>query len=387
MKTANKLKLVVGLVVLFAGLDLTILLSHTSRFVGIVLIIVGVGLLFWALEERKIPREKKVKIKKKEEGNIATRIIDFLTLNGRLKPLLPVVGIGIIVLIGYYNLFYSDKSYLGSNDYVTLILAGVLIIYNFIPSKYSTERDFAFLFSILLFILLVIPTTILSLTSGEVDTNSPLTYYLLSLPTVGLVSLFGISAITPGINPQTGIPAFNYIEIFGPDGNPIPVSISLSCSGLYSVAIFVSAFIAFVAIEYRRVDRRVFGLLGLGIFLAWCANILRMAIILAVGRYHGRDTMLWVHNNIGEIIFMIWVIIFWLIMFKYLGVWDREKSEPKKGKISDKGKCMVCSEDLSPVIPSVRCDCGTISHSGCILTNDHKCPKCGEELSPDSSNL
>ena len=54
MKTADKIKFVIGLVLLFGGLDLTILLSHTSRLFGVLLIILGLGILYWAgLEQRE----------------------------------------------------------------------------------------------------------------------------------------------------------------------------------------------------------------------------------------------------------------------------------------------------------------------------------------------
>lgn len=378
MKNTDKLKLVVGLVVLFAGLDLAILLSHLNRFIGIILIIIGVGILATTIEGGEKPRKKKKKVEEKKEQNIATKIIDLLTLGGRLKPLLPIAGVGIIILVGFYNIFISNKQYLGSNDYVALILAGVLVIYNFIPRKYYSERDFAFLFSILLFVFLVIPTTLLSITNeGGGDTNSPITYYLLSKPTVGLVSIFGIPAVTPGMG--LGYPANHVIDLTMTNGNVIPLGISLSCSGLYSVAIFVSAFVAFVAIEYKVFNKKVLGLLCLGIFLAWLANIIRMSVIVIVGRYYGADTMVWVHNNIGEIIFMIWVIIFWLIMFRFMGVGESPSKKPKKIKEKE-GKCPGCGDELTPALASVRCGCGTITHEHCIEINDGRCFKCGAEL-------
>ena len=108
MKSADRFKFVIGLVVLFAGLDLAILLSHMSRLIGIIFIILGIGIIFWSLEEKEPKLVRKPKKKKPE--NIAQRIIDILTLDGRLKPYLPVIGIAIIVLIAYFNIVYSDKS-------------------------------------------------------------------------------------------------------------------------------------------------------------------------------------------------------------------------------------------------------------------------------------
>ena len=371
MKQTDRIKLVIGMVLLFGGLNLTILLSHLSRLYGVALVFAGIGIILWAaggIERGRTPKAA-------EKKSLATSIIHILTFNGRFRDALPIAGIGILSLVAVFNLLVSENSYLGSNDYVAIFLAGVLISYNLVPGKYSVERDFALLFSVLLFFLLVVPTTILQLTSTGEDTNSPITYYLLAMPTTAFVNLLGISAESVG---------YNVIRIIGPEGEAMNLSIALSCSGLYSVAIFVSAFFAFVAVEYKKFDRKVMLLLGIGIFLAWIANIIRMSIIVVVGKYYGGDTMEWVHNNIGELIFMAWVTLFWLFMFRYFGVLeakdDKAKPAGTRPMRAGKGRCAVCKEPLSPSIPSTRCECGAISHSGCILTNGMRCPSCGIHL-------
>lgn len=383
MKTVDRILFVFGLVLLFGGLNLAILLSHMSRLVGIAFIFGGICLLLWSMRNEKALVRKKPE--KKE--NIASWLVNYITLDGRLRPLIPVSGIAVLVMIISYNLFLAGEFYLGSNDYVALVLAVVLLVYNFIPEKYFVERDFALLFSILLFILLVIPTTILSMSSEEPDTNVPLTYYLLALPTATFVRLFGIDVISPGTNPATGLLAYNMMEVPGPEGVNLPLGIGLSCTGLYSVAIFVSAFIAFVAVEYMRFDRKVLSLLGIGIFLAWVANILRMSIIVMVGRFYGAETMVWTHNNIGELIFMAWITMFWLFMFRYFGVLDKldvgkEQTKPETPK---KGTCEICSERLSPSMPSIKCKCGKVSHTECIRTKGSRCPSCGGAFGMDSA--
>jgi exosortase/archaeosortase family protein len=103
--------------------------------------------------------------------------------------------------------------------------------------------------------------------------------------------------------------------------------IGISCTGLYSVTIFISGFIAFILIEYGRFDIKVASLLVLGIFTSWFANILRMTIIVAVGSHMGPDALRWTHENAGIFIFMLWVGLFWAIMFKLL--------VPKKAKRED----------------------------------------------------
>jgi archaeosortase C (PEF-CTERM variant) len=380
MKTVDRVMFVAGLVLLFGGLNLAILLSHMSRLIGVAFILGGIGLLLWSLRSEKVSVQKR--LEKRE--NIASWLVNFLTLDGRLRPLIPVAGIAVLVMVMSYNLLLANDFYLGSNDYVAIVLAAVLLAYNFIPEKYHVERDFALLFSILLFIFLVIPTTMLSMGGGETDTNTPLIYYLLALPTSALARLLGIAVISPAMNPQTGLLAYNMMEVPGPEGINIPLSIGISCTGLYSVAIFVSAFIAFVAVEYRKADRKVALLLGLGIFLAWFANILRMTIIVVVGRYYGGQTMQWTHNNIGELIFMAWITLFWLFMFKYFRVLDDPGPESKTGKTKG-GKCEICGQRLSPAIPSRKCECGKVSHTECIRSKGQICPSCGGTFDRDAT--
>ncbi len=424
MRKDRRIWFVLGLIILFGGLNLTILLSHLSRAIGVLMIIAGLAVVLWATEEKTpaaalpsaarpleaappsvaTPPAARKRAPRPKKKTLASNLINLLTLDGILKPYLPIFGILIIAVLIMFNALVSRSTYLGSNDFVVMLLAGVLLLYNYVPRKYRVERDFALLFSVFLFAILVLPTTIYALAAGgDVDTNSRLTYYLLSVPTVMLVNLFGIPAVTPGYNPGLGDFAYNYIEVPGPDGNIIPVSIGISCAGLYSVAIFISAFIAFVAVEYNRFDRKVVKLLALGIFLAWVANIIRMAIIIAVGRYHGWSAMEWTHNNIGEIIFMLWIAIFWLILFKYLGVLDDlggDKSIPggaksaagskeskneegkderrgRKGeeKAKGRGDCEICQSPLSLSIPAHRCKCGRIYHRECIA-DAKNCPAC-----------
>jgi exosortase/archaeosortase family protein len=136
------------------------------------------------------------------------------------------------------------------------------------------------------------------------------------------------------------------------------VGIGLSCTGLYSVSIFISGFIAFVLIEYRRLDIRVASLLTLGIFTSWFANILRMTIIVVVGSHYGREALVWTHANLGIFIFMLWVGLFWAIMFRLLvppKTEDKKEEEsqerPPDGNESDEivknGSGIMAQEDIN----------------------------------------
>ena len=366
MKERNRIWFVLGLIILFGGLNLTILLSHLSRYFGIVLIGLGLAIIFLTTRTEDRPKKKVEPAK-----TIGTRLIALFTVDGRVTPYFPFLGIALVAFVAVFNIYISHTAWLGSNDYITLILAGVLIAYNHVPKNYSVERDFALIFISFLFLILAVPTTVYAATSSTaIDTNSvtnnSITRVLLTAPTAALSQLFGVEFADIGNNTM---------HFSGPSGENINLIINLSCTGLYSVAIFISAFIAFVSVEYSKFDNKVLKLLALGILFAWIANIIRMTIIVLVGKHYGSEAMRWTHNNIGEIIFMIWVSIFWLVMFKYLKVWEditpeAKKARPVKPRYDPKKKytrkCSVCETTLSPTIPAYLCKCGEIYHRECI---------------------
>jgi len=76
MKPLNRILFVIGLVLLFGGLDLAILLSHTSRWVGIVFILAGIGILTIA-------------VKRIERLPVTNKIVDNLT---ETKTPMPAMG-------------------------------------------------------------------------------------------------------------------------------------------------------------------------------------------------------------------------------------------------------------------------------------------------------
>jgi archaeosortase C (PEF-CTERM variant) len=363
----GRVKLLVGLVFLFAGLDVMILLSHLDRLAGVALFAGGLGILAWGYKGA-------IGADAAPSDNLAGKIIHRATLGGRLIDLMPVAGAAAIVLAAAYNLMRTGELQLGSNDYVALLLGATMIAYNYVPRKFAAERDFAFLFFALLFVILVVPTTLYSMHYGSLTeenlsaTDTPWTEWLLARPTSGMLSLFGVEN---WLDPE----AHNIINYIQQDGHRAAVSIGLSCTGLYSVSIFVSAFASFVAIEYKRFDTKVALLLFVGVLMAWYANVIRMALIVVVGVHYGPDALTWTHHNAGIFIFMAWILLFWGIMFKFLGVGD----EPRGGK---RRRCAACGKLIaSPRM--AECGCGRAYHAECV-PEDVECPGCGATVSPPS---
>ena len=326
-----------ALILLLAGIEIAVTLTYMARWIGVILMALGLGILIATARKGPEPeiREEKEDKKPDEEAdskNLADILISKLTLGGRINPFLPIIGCLLIIFVYFFNFIVRNNMDLGVNDTITILLGATLALYNYIPTKYDRERDFVLLFFVFLFLILVLPITLYSLITNSdplvENSNSPFIQYLLAEPTSGMLNALGIPASTHSIPPSltvNGIPLTTTgVQIVYQnvgEGAETPwstVMIGISCTGLYSVTIFISGFIAFILIEYGRFDIRVSSLLVLGIFTSWFANILRMTIIVAVGSHFGGESLRWTHENVGIFIFMLWVGLFWAIMFKVL---------------------------------------------------------------------
>jgi len=313
--------ILVSLIILFAGVDAAILVNKWSRMLGLAVAAAGGTLLYISVNvgrERTEAGPHILPVPEQIEGpTLAETAVRLYTLNGRFPLMMPITGAALIVLVFFYNLYSGFNTYLGSNDYVVLLLAASILTYNYIPDKYSVERDFGLVFLSLLMLVVVIPTTYYEFkygtTGGSWDDrnpNSPFIHYLLGIPLVNILNLLGITSKLNGVT----------ISFLSASHRRLTISIALGCTGLYSVSIFLSAFISYIVVEYRKFDRKAAVLMTLGIITAYVANLIRMTIIILVGYRYGMDALLWTHKNIGELIFMFWIGIFWGLMFKYLDI-------------------------------------------------------------------
>ena len=92
----------------------------------------------------------------------------------------------------------------------------------------------------------------------------------------------------------------------------VNLSIAESCSGIYSIIVFISALISYLIIDYRNLKiHNSFLILMLGIIISYLSNLVRMTIIILSGHYRGMEFLLFVHQYIGWLIFTLWIMIFW----------------------------------------------------------------------------
>jgi len=241
---------------------------------------------------------------------IAARILMKLTLNNRLRPYFPILAIFLLVFVYSYNRFLSPRSDLGNGDYLLMAIAGVLLVYNLVPNKFSVERDFVLIFLILIFFLLIVPLALYTLYIGDPDVapSSLLIHYLVSVPATFLSNLMGIPA-SAHFNSAIG----SYIH-FGNNN----VGIALGCSGLYSVIIFSSAYVTYIISNFVKLERKLLYALLLGLVLAWFANAIRISLTVGAGYWWDMAALQWFHENIGILIFLAWIAVFWYLVFRFV---------------------------------------------------------------------
>ena len=69
-------------------------------------------------------------------------------------------------------------------------------------------------------------------------------------------------------------------KFYNERGEIMIVDIGRTCSGLHSVAIFISAFTSYVFVTFRQLDFKLLFYIFLGILMSYIANLLRMTIII-----------------------------------------------------------------------------------------------------------
>ncbi len=328
------LQLLLGLVLAFQGLALAIISNKLiatfwwMRLVGIAMALGGMYYLYRYLprEVLTIPMSEAAKAraahdlvkrlsKGEEERTLAERFIDRLTLSGRLTPYLPLIGVAIIAADLAWNLVLTGSREFMTYDWLALLTGGFLIAYNYIPKDYERERAFAFVFLFALALMLIVPILVERAGEGNPSSQagiSAYSEYLLVKPLDGMLRLSGIWSLTDGVNIT-----FETTYRTSDGDDQMKVLIATSCSGVYSFAIFVAAFLAFVATEFKQWDSRLKWFLAIGILAAYVANLLRMYIIVLMGHFYSEEAFRETHANAGWLIYMAWIALFWWLLFRW----------------------------------------------------------------------
>ena len=250
-----------------------------------------------------------------QSDSLSSRAINWLTQNGSRKTLFPILGVGIIVcdiLVG----FYISSTAIGWNDTLVILFGFILLTYHLFPSHFSFERDFLLFFILLSNLLLVVPAALPQILSGEIGSVKPglpffdamFTPLFLVKPLSSMLTLFGIENFPEG----------NIIKIRDINNDILSVSIAYSCTGFQSVGIFLSAYISYILNRTKEINANLVLFLFVGVLVSYFANLFRMFLIMLTGYFWGGSILYYTHQNIGWLIFLIWISIFWYFLDRYL---------------------------------------------------------------------
>ena len=367
-----------GLLVAFTGVSMVLNPTHAASLVwiGLALLVVGAGLFAFVIwPSAPVPVA--------EKPSMGARLIRRLSLDGRLVPFFPVLGVALVVVDLTYNFVLSASPALLTEDLLVLLSAATLLGYGLVPSRYERERDFVLLFLLFLNLLLVVPLLAARVVTHSIDASVDVYSWTALAPETGaILSLLGIPNSVHAVAGFTA-PGLTFTPIHS--SVAATLVITTSCSGIYSFGIFAAAYIAFLLTEYAHPSRRLWLVLSLGFLASYAANLLRMVSIVLVG--YTTDTaqsdlqnLLLAHSYAGWIIFLAWLALFWGVLFKFLpleketqakGVEERTAEVPRiRGS-----RCPICHESLSPAVPATRCACGAFYHAAC-LRSQGECPAC-----------
>ena len=100
-------------------------------------------------------------------------------------------------------------------------------------------------------------------------------------------------------------------------GETMRFTISAECAGPTTMSVFIAIFILMM-LDRPQTPRRAAGLFILGIFGTWLQNLVRLLILMVVGRNLGDDALWTAHYWTVYVLFPLWYILFAIIYFQVL---------------------------------------------------------------------
>src|SRR5437773_5625206 len=314
----RKVMVLAALLTTFAGVALLVDRPKGSilEWVAPPLVAIGGTIFVWQVWPQ-IPR------KESAQNHIFDKILSRLGFDKRSVSLFPALGVGIVLTDIAYNVFLSANPQILTEDTIVILLGATFLTYPIVPGKFGRERDFVLAFFVFLNFILVLPLLISRVYYQDLQRSVDVYSWVALAPeTSGFLSVIGISNTVHSVAGATA-PGLTFVPVHV--GAEVTVVITTACSGIYSFGIFASAFAAFVLTEYATLTKRLWLALGLGLFAAYIANVLRMVVIVLVGYYEDSgetylQNMLLAHSYAGWLIFLGWIGLFWGSIFRFLPV-------------------------------------------------------------------
>jgi exosortase len=143
------------------------------------------------------------------------------------------------------------------------------------------------------------------------------------------------------------------IVITRPDGNTIPFTVDIACSGIYSLIGFL-IFAAFIAYITRDKAWKKTAIFLIGLPLIYLLNVLRIVIILLIGYQFGEQLALQLFHLLGG-----WILIF-LGTLVLLTITEKVFKTQMFAKAPYQDTCGRCNPSSSDPVQSFCANCGRL---------------------------
>ena len=285
-------------------------IGHSAYLVEILFVVIGAVIVLYALFTQRLePVEK-------SDGMLVELLSRFMTKK-QCSILLPLVGFLIILGWSIWKISVKGTADLRLEDFMVTVLGLSLVLYYSGPSRFTAQKDFVVLYLIFMTFVFVVVWKSYVMFTGDAGArlSSYTRYYMITIPVVVLVQLLGVDANAFLQIDNSGLT--NFIE-YEYNGRYVSLGIGVTCSGLYSAGMFFSAFLAFVLVRYKKMDRFILLGLGAGLLVTWLSNIFRMTVTVLVGSIYGHPALSFFHSYFGIIVFIAFLTIFWFLIVRWL---------------------------------------------------------------------
>lgn len=204
--------------------------------------------------------------------------------------------IGSFLFNSFMNLFSQGGEY-GLTDYVILVVGMFALFY--------TAQNKLVRFGIYALVFVRGATLILSKLSATLFVG-------VSNALVSMVVFFSKIFVSPSIH--AGNSAGEVVAVGAAGTNS--VFIGWACVGLEEL-VLTTVLILILIKSFDMSVMRTSIWLAIGIAGSFLINIARMVILIWVAADYGTAKMLWVHTHLGDVLFLVWIGIFWLLFFKF----------------------------------------------------------------------
>jgi exosortase/archaeosortase family protein len=269
----------------------------------------------------------------------------------RLRIVVPLFGFLLLISWSIWKIYVTDSTNLRMQDIIVTLMSLSFILYYSGSVRYQLQKDFVVLYLIFLTFVFVVIWNLYEVVSGESYSraNAYSEFYFVTTPVTVILNLIGVEASAQ--LDLSGHGLSNLIQ-FEYGDRSILLGIGSGCSGLYSAGLFFSAFLAFVLVRYRKVDRYILAGLAVGLALTWVANIFRMVVTVLVGSVYGPPALVAFHMYFGILLFIAVISVFWFLIVRWLDKHEVDRSSFLAGERGETESSPMETSRESEAIPS-----------------------------------